>query len=79
MPIYEYRCTACRYEDEFLHGVEQKLEARCPECGGEFERLISAPSVRFAGQGYYETDEKPKDKQRNVIRSESTTSDSASK
>jgi len=68
MPIYEYRCTVCCHEKEILHGMNQTITEGCPKCGGSLERLISAPSVRFAGQGYYETDEKPKSKQRNIVR-----------
>lgn len=78
MPIYDYRCKSCQHEAEFLHGISQALKEPCPKCGAELERLISAPSVRFAGQGYYETDEKPKNKQRNVVREEKPTSDKAS-
>lgn len=79
MPIYDYRCRSCHYEAEFFHGISQELEETCPQCGSaDFERLVSAPSVRFAGQGYYETDEKPKNKQRNVVREEKSTSDKAS-
>ncbi len=68
MPIYEYRCTVCRHEKEILHGMNQTTTESCPKCGETLVRLISAPSVRFAGKGYYETDEKPKAKQRNVVK-----------
>mgnify|MGYP003625939482 CR=1 FL=1 len=78
MPIYEYRCTVCRHQKEILHGINHPATEVCPKCGEALERLISAPSVRFAGQGYYETDEKPKDKQRNVVREEKASTSSTS-
>ena len=75
MPIYDYRCSVCGEKTEILHGHSQTIEQACPEgcpkgCGQTLTRMVSAPKIRFSGQGYYETDEKPKDKQRNVLRKE---------
>lgn len=46
MPIYEYRCNACRWRFSVLVGViAQDDPVRCPRCGGtDAARLIS----RFA-------------------------------
>jgi putative FmdB family regulatory protein len=46
MPVFEYRCTACRKRFSLLVGVVAGgSEARCPACGGvELRKLIS----RFA-------------------------------
>lgn len=73
MPIYDYKCSICNEKIEILHGLSQTVkEARptgCPNgCGHTLDRMVSAPRIRFSGQGYYETDEKPKEKQRNVLR-----------
>lgn len=56
MPIYEYKCQKCgdvfdvkqKFSDEPLKTHE--------ECGGEVERLISAPAIQFKGSGWYITD-----------------------
>lgn len=73
MPIFEYECEKCAQRTEVLQRLNQTIEEVCPKgcpngCGHTLKRLVSAPRVRFSGTGYYETDEKPKDKQRNVIR-----------
>jgi len=46
MPIYEYRCLACRHTFQHLTGVlAQEERPACPQCGGtELQRLLS----RFA-------------------------------
>lgn len=52
MPIREYRagnperrCQFCRNGFEQLEGLNQKPLLKCPQCGAELERLISAPRV----------------------------------
>jgi putative FmdB family regulatory protein len=47
MPIYEYRCTACRREFEYEHSMNDPDRATCEACGTDtLERLISWTSVR---------------------------------
>lgn len=66
MPIYEYACTNCSYTLDALQKVADEPLVDCPECGKPaLKRLLSAPSFRLKGQGWYETDFK-KDKQRNL-------------
>lgn len=77
MPIFEYECTVCKDRSEVLHRLSQPLEEVFPGgcangCGQTLVRLVSAPRVRFSGSGYYETDEKPKEKQRNVVTKDDT-------
>ena len=55
MPIYEYRCTTCSASFEALHGVRDKPLNAC-RCGGRGERIVSAPSIRFKGTGWYVND-----------------------
>jgi predicted nucleic acid-binding Zn ribbon protein len=31
-------------------------DGRCPECGGDAHRLISAPALQFKGSGWYVND-----------------------
>ncbi|HEX6897529.1 MAG TPA: FmdB family zinc ribbon protein [Bryobacteraceae bacterium] len=56
MPLYEYKCDKCgavfevmqKFSDEPLHVHN--------DCGGNVERLISAPAFQFKGSGWYVTD-----------------------
>jgi len=68
MPIYEYRCKACDHETEALQKMSDKPLRKCPECGRlQLQRLISAPSFRLKGGGWYETDFKSdKESKRNI-------------
>jgi len=57
MPIYEYRCQACGHELEALQKVSDASLKKCPACGKpKLRKLISAPSFRLKGGGWYETD-----------------------
>ena len=57
MPIYEYRCQGCGHELEALQKFDEGLLRKCPECGAlKLKRLVSAPSFRLKGTGWYETD-----------------------
>lgn len=57
MPIYEYRCQGCGHELEALQKFDEGPLRKCPECGAlKLKRLVSAPSFRLKGTGWYETD-----------------------
>jgi putative FmdB family regulatory protein len=57
MPIYEYRCSACGFQKEYLQKVTDPLLTRCPECGKEtFSKLPSAAGFQLKGSGWYATD-----------------------
>lgn len=62
MPIYEYECLQCGKRTEWLQRMSDGPLAACPQCGGEVRKLISAPSFRFKGTGFYKTDYVDKDK-----------------
>ncbi len=63
MPIYEYRCASCGYENEYLQKVSDPLRTDCPECGkSTFEKLVSAAGFQLKGNGWYVTDFKDKGK-----------------
>lgn len=50
MPIYEYQCTKCGCNFEYLKLSEGEPEPRCPSCcGTDVKRLISAGSIRAQG------------------------------
>jgi putative FmdB family regulatory protein len=69
MPIYEYRCAACGHTLEALQKFSDKPLRKCPECSkSSLKRLISAPSFRLKGGGWYETDfKRESDKKRNLV------------
>jgi len=56
LPIYEYRCSQCRYQYEKKEGFDAPAEQPCPECGGRARRLLYAPGIVFKGPGFYVTD-----------------------
>ncbi len=76
MPIYEYRCGSCSHELDALQKISDSPLRKCPECGKlTLRRLISAPSFRLKGGGWYETDFKgDKDKKRNLVETSSSES-----
>ena len=56
MPIYEYQCSDCGQTTEILQKTSDPNASRCENCGGELERLLSAPAIRFKGSGWYVND-----------------------
>lgn len=80
MPIYEYQCEACGNKHEALQKISDPLLTRCPECGAEsLKKLVSSVAFRLSGSGWYETDFKKKDEQRNVAGGSAETSEGSSK
>jgi putative FmdB family regulatory protein len=67
MPIYEYRCSSCGFEEEYLQKVGAALLTDCPECGeATFTKKLTAAGFQLKGSGWYATDfknggSKPKD------------------
>src|SRR5271165_4352611 len=67
MPFYEYQCKSCGHELEAMQKVSDSPLKKCPDCGKpQLVRLMSAPVFRLKGAGWYETDFKDKDSQRNL-------------
>jgi len=56
MPLYEYLCHRCGKNFEVLQKFADEPLTTHPECGGEVERLLSAPALQFKGSGWYVTD-----------------------
>jgi len=56
MPIYEYRCESCGHYSEEMQKLSDPPLTECPECGGPYKKLISAPSFQFKGSGWYVND-----------------------
>ena len=56
MPLYDYRCHRCGEVFEVRQKFADPLLTEHEACGGEVERLISAPALQFKGTGWYVTD-----------------------
>ena len=61
MPIYEYRCSSCGHQQEFLQKVSDAPVTVCTQCGKEaFEKMLTAAGFQLKGSGWYATDFKNK-------------------
>ena len=75
MPIYDYKCTKCAHQIEVIQKISDDPKNTCPKCNKEsLSKLISAPSFRLKGSGWYETDFKT-GKKKNISSNESSKSD----
>ena len=54
--MYEYRCRKCNETFEVRQKFTDEPLTEHEGCGGEVERLISAPSFQFKGSGWYVND-----------------------
>jgi putative FmdB family regulatory protein len=68
MPIYEFECVQCGHRFERLQKLSDPDPTTCPSCAASHvKHLLSAPSFRLAGNGWYETDfKKAGDKKHNL-------------
>jgi len=57
MPIYEYRCSACGHQQEFLQKVSDAPLTVCTACGKPtFAKMLTAAGFQLKGSGWYATD-----------------------
>ena len=57
MPIYEYRCSSCGFQKEYLRKLSDPILTDCPECGKQtFSKMLSAAGFQLKGSGWYATD-----------------------
>jgi len=56
MPIYEYKCENCGEVFEVRQKYSDEPVTVHEKCGGNVEKLISAPSFQFKGSGWYVND-----------------------
>ena len=57
MPIYEYRCSDCGFQKEFIQKMSDAPHTTCPECGKEsLAKMLSAAGFQLKGGGWYQTD-----------------------
>ena len=57
MPIYEYRCSDCGFQKEYLLKVSEPLMSVCPSCNkATFGKMLTAAGFQLKGSGWYATD-----------------------
>jgi putative FmdB family regulatory protein len=57
MPIYEYRCSSCGHQNEYLRKITDPLLTECPDCGEEsLQKMVTAAGFQLKGSGWYATD-----------------------
>ncbi|HET7731599.1 MAG TPA: zinc ribbon domain-containing protein [Usitatibacter sp.] len=61
MPIYEYRCSSCGHQQEFLQKAGDPPHTVCTKCNKPtFSKMLSAAGFQLKGSGWYATDFKNK-------------------
>jgi len=57
VPIYEYLCSSCGFQKEYLQKVSAPRLSVCPECNKEtFGKMLTAAGFHLKGGGWYVTD-----------------------
>ncbi len=57
MPIYEYRCSSCGFQKEYLQKIRDPLLSTCPECGkASFQKMLTTAGFQLKGSGWYASD-----------------------
>lgn len=77
MPIYEYRCSSCSHQEDFLQKLSDPQLTECPKCGkSTFAKQVTAAGFQLKGSGWYATDFKNNGTGKSGSSSESGTSES---
>ena len=56
MPLYEYKCDKCGHRFEKIEKHSASEIKKCPKCGANAPRQVSAAGIQFKGSGWYVTD-----------------------
>jgi putative FmdB family regulatory protein len=57
MPLYEYRCSGCGHQQEFLQKWSDEPLTVCTACGQpSFQKMLTAAGFQLKGSGWYATD-----------------------
>tara|TARA_B100001094_G_C18196260_1_gene811315 strand:+ start:14620 stop:14886 length:267 start_codon:yes stop_codon:yes gene_type:complete len=70
MPIYEFECSKCNKRFEKIISISNSDKITC-DCSPNAvaKKVVSAPSFRLSGKGWYETDFKTGSK-KNLVQSD---------
>src|SRR5258708_8084261 len=56
MPIYEYRCSSCGFQKEYLRKLSDPVLTVCPEGGKQtFCKMLSAAGFQLKGSAWHAT------------------------
>jgi len=64
VPTYDYRCSSCGIVREYIQKMSDAPLTECPECGGDFRRIITSVGIIFKGSGFHINDYKGKSSRR---------------
>ncbi|MBV13157.1 MAG: FmdB family transcriptional regulator [Flavobacteriaceae bacterium] len=80
MPIYEFECSKCNKRFEKIISISNSDKITC-DCSPNAvaKKVVSAPSFRLSGKGWYETDFKTGSKKNLVQSDKSDKSDKSEK
>jgi putative FmdB family regulatory protein len=57
VPIYEYRCSRCGHQQEYIQKVSDPVLTTCPACAREtYGKMLTAAGFQLKGSGWYATD-----------------------
>ncbi len=84
MPIYEYRCARCGFQEEYLQKISDAPLRDCPECHEPaLRKMVTAAGFQLKGTGWYATDfkggTKPKEKDKSAEEAKPAKADDAKK
>src|SRR5436190_20056421 len=78
MPLYEYKCSSCGHQQEFLQKWSDAPLTVCTACGKEtFTKMLTAAGFQLKGSGWYATDFKNTGKKATASKPESSGGDAA--
>ena len=60
MPAYDYKCSSCGIIQEVRQKISDAPLTECPECGGEYKRIIRSVGIIFKGGGFHVNDYRSK-------------------
>lgn len=66
MPTYQYYCTECGHELEAVQKFSEDSLTVCPNCEGLLRKRFNAVGVVFKGSGFYSTDYRKQDGNKNT-------------
>jgi putative FmdB family regulatory protein len=78
MPLYEYKCSSCGHQQEFLQKWRDAPLTVCTACGKEtFAKMLTAAGFQLKGSGWYATDFKNTGKKAAASKPETSGGDTA--
>ena|SRR5436190_11345620 len=78
MPLYEYKCSSCGHQQEFLQKWSDAPLTVCTACGKEtFVKMLTAAGFQLKGSGWYATDFKNTGKKAAASKPETSGGESA--